>query len=296
MHLGLIVFEFTDRMRKTLDRILTAVLIVVTIAMAIPLLWYGGRAFVADRFVTRGESMYPTFHTGQAVYVNKLLMGARIYTDFDFDTPELHCFRMPGIRKLRRGDIAIFNYPYGTDGKRLGFKINYVYCKRCIGTPGDTVEIADGFYVDAKDRRPIPTGIPLGNILKMRATPDSVLLKNRCLEAGAFAGEDWTIKDFGPITVPSKGLTIKLDSLNLKHYARAMEWEKNRGAYAGEDSMDPLHDDWGLPGGEYTFRENWYFFAGDNVSDSRDSRYLGFVPEDFVIGIVKVNDKRYDDR
>lgn len=33
-------------------------------------------------------------------------------------------------------------------------------------------------------------------------------------------------------------------------------------------------------------------FAGDNVSNSRDSRYFGFVPEDFVIGVVP----RYSER
>ena len=38
-----------------------------------------------DRFVIKGESMEPTLHTGEGVWVNKLLMGARIYTKFDFD-------------------------------------------------------------------------------------------------------------------------------------------------------------------------------------------------------------------
>ena len=36
----------------------------------------------------------------------------------------------------------------------------------------------------------------------------------------------------------------------------------------------------------YTFRQDWYFFVGDNVTNSRDSRFFGFVPADFVIGIV----------
>ncbi|MDO5000179.1 MAG: S26 family signal peptidase [Bacteroidales bacterium] len=36
----------------------------------------------------------------------------------------------------------------------------------------------------------------------------------------------------------------------------------------------------------YTFRQDWYFFVGDNVTNSRDSRFFGFVPADFVVGIV----------
>ena len=37
----------------------------------------------------------------------------------------------------------------------------------------------------------------------------------------------------------------------------------------------------------YEFRKNYYFFCGDNVVNSKDCRYLGFVPEDFVIGIAR---------
>jgi signal peptidase I len=33
--------------------------------------------------------------------------------------------------------------------------------------------------------------------------------------------------------------------------------------------------------------ENYYFAGGDNVSDSNDSRYWGFVPEEFIIGVAK---------
>ena len=36
----------------------------------------------------------------------------------------------------------------------------------------------------------------------------------------------------------------------------------------------------------YTVRQDGYFFVGDNVTNSRDSRFFGFVPADFVIGIV----------
>jgi signal peptidase I len=35
---------------------------------------------------------------------------------------------------------------------------------------------------------------------------------------------------------------------------------------------------------EYTFRHNWYFMAGDNVMNSQDSRYIGLVPDDYIVG------------
>ena len=43
---------------------------------------------------------------------------------------------------------------------------------------------------------------------------------------------------------------------------------------------------------EYTFDNNYYFVIGDNVIDSFDSRYWGFLPEDFVIGIVNRKENR----
>jgi len=35
---------------------------------------------------------------------------------------------------------------------------------------------------------------------------------------------------------------------------------------------------------DYTFRSNWYFIAGDKVMNSQDSRYIGLIPETFIIG------------
>ena len=34
-----------------------------------------------------------------------------------------------------------------------------------------------------------------------------------------------------------------------------------------------------FPVDEYTFTENYYFMGGDNVANSQDSRYFGFIPE-----------------
>lgn len=57
--------------------------------------------------------MFPIYGYGEKVWVNKLIMGARIYTDYDFDLPALGAFRMPGIRNIKAGNVAVFNCPYG---------------------------------------------------------------------------------------------------------------------------------------------------------------------------------------
>ena len=285
-------------MKKKQDRILTIALWVLLAVSALPLLHYGRRALIADRFVIKGVSMEPTLHTGQGVWVNKLLMGPRIYTKFDFESPELHCMRLPGLRKLRVGDVAVFNYPYGRHGDTIAFRINYVYCKRCWGAPGDTVRIVDGRLEipgQAGDDRKVVWVEK--NVERLMSIPDSVLLQNRCLKAGQFAGEGerWTIKDFGPIVVPKRGETIVLDSVARRHYARVIAWEERFPVKPGMTEEEPGMTEEepgmtervpGMAAGTYTFRQDWCFFVGDNQADSRDSRYFGFVPADFVVGIV----------
>ena len=112
--------------------------IVLSASMGIVLvgLWLTFRAFCVDSFIIPTESMAPTLVPGNRIYVNKLLMGARIYRDFHFDKNgvELKAYRTNGLRDLRHNDIVVFNVP--DDGERVKFVINYVYCKRCIGLHG----------------------------------------------------------------------------------------------------------------------------------------------------------------
>lgn len=49
------------------------------------LLWLLMRIFLADQFITPTESMMPTLLPGDRIVVDKTIMGARIYSDFNFD-------------------------------------------------------------------------------------------------------------------------------------------------------------------------------------------------------------------
>lgn len=37
---------------------------------------------------------------------------------------------------------------------------------------------------------------------------------------------------------------------------------------------------------QYTFKHDYFFMAGDNVAQSNDSRYWGFVPDVFIVGVA----------
>ncbi len=237
------------------------------------------RVLVADSFEIKTSSMEPTLQPGQRVRVSKYLMGPRIYTKFNFNTPDLHCVRLHGSRRLCVGDVAVFNYPYGWQEDTIGFKINYVYCKRCWGVPGDTIHI-NGGYLRGGEYTLLP--ILMERIPEIMHDFASLYSETVYSSAGHFAGEsdNWTIRDLGPIVIPKRGVSVQLDSVTMRHYSNVIAWEtrnENGRSYNWQDNNEEK---------EYTFQQDWYFFVGDNLTNSWDSRYFGFVPEDFIIGIV----------
>tara|TARA_A100001011_G_scaffold8664_1_gene9877 strand:+ start:7402 stop:9108 length:1707 start_codon:yes stop_codon:yes gene_type:complete len=73
--------------------------------------------------------------------------------------PQLPYMRFPKLQKIKRNDIVVFNWPADTVRqffvkeaavkKPIDKKSNYV--KRCVGLPGDELEIKDGFvHIDGK--------------------------------------------------------------------------------------------------------------------------------------------------
>lgn len=264
-------------------RIIYRILGVFTVTLAsVMLLAVIIPVFVCDQFRIGGVSMQPTLRIGDHILVNKLLMGARIYTKYDFSDPEMESFRMPGLRKLRPGDVAVFNYPEGRDRGKIEFRINYVYAKRCIGCPGDTVRIEDGYYRNSR----CPDMLIGSDMMQsaLSCSTDSVLSATGVyLPAMPFRPDyGWTIREFGPLYVPRMGEKIPLDSCSLMLYGKVIEFEtgsmpemKGGKVYVSGKEAD-----------EYMFVKDYCFFGGDNVLNSRDSRYFGFVPEEYVIGIA----------
>lgn len=263
------------------NRIFNAILNVIISVVAIYVLWLLGRACVFDYFTIPSNSMYPTLKPGDKVVVNKLLMGARIYTDFNFNThgQELKSFRMKGIRTVQPNDIVVFNIPVH-DGK-ISFIINKNMCKRVVAVPGDSISIVHGIYRNNNYKKIF--GFKTEQ-QKLFNTPDDQLYP-MSLQCYPFDNNvAWSIKEFGPFYIPRKGDVINLTPREAVLYRMLLSWETGKNITWDWQNGKVYAN--GVIIKRHIFKHNYYFCAGDNVLDSDDSRYWGLVPEEYIIGIV----------
>ncbi|MBT3872827.1 MAG: signal peptidase I [Flavobacteriaceae bacterium] len=133
--------------------------------------------YVMQPFTIPTSSLEKTLLVGDFLFVSKFHYGARmpmtaisfpmvhdsipvIGTKSYLDKPQLPYFRLPGFQKIKRNDIVVFSWPTDTlidinrPGK--GFKVKPLdkksnYVKRCVGVPGDELQIKDGYvYINGE--------------------------------------------------------------------------------------------------------------------------------------------------
>ena len=262
------------------------ILKILLLACLLPFLVFGlkqiVRIFFLDSFIIPTESMELTLRPGDRVYVNKLLFGARIYTDFHFvkDGQVLHAFRVKGLRPIKYNDIVVFNMP--NQQWTIKFTINYVFCKRCIGLPGDSVSIRNGFYKCnnyAGRLGLLRTQKALSNL------PDSVI-SPAAMRAIPFDDHmpEWTIKNFGPLYIPRKGDLVRVTPRMAALYKILLEYELGKQVSINWTTHKVLAGN--RPVTLHRFKHDYYFMAGDNAINSLDSRYWGLVPDEYIVGVV----------
>ena len=264
------------RVLKNVDRLLNLFLGIAFLLLVRFLLQT--TTFASFRIPT--DSMQPALLPGDNILVNKWMMGARIFDIWEAaENKEVNIHRLPGVGKVKRGDVLVFHFPYPHRDDSLSMHLLKYYVKRCIALPGDTMGIRKGHYfVRGVDE-------PIGNV-----EAQSRIARLHKDEAVGIVMEtypwdkyiNWTIQDFGPLHVPARGQTVAMDSTAVKLYRNLIAWEQKKPltregnkVYLGDSLIQ-----------EYRFRENYYFMGGDNMENSKDSRYWGLLPEPYIVGVA----------
>jgi len=258
------------------DLLFYTTIVIVSIIFAIVL-----RVFVvAPIIMIPSESMEPAVMAGDRIIVTKQIPGPRVYKNIRQikNDGKVQTKRIKGIRKIKRNDVLVFNFPYAGRWDRIDMDLNVLYLKRCVALPGDTFSIENGIY--RVNNSPDSIGCTFRQReMSQKSQHDFSSVIWRCFPYDTVHYQ-WNIKDFGPLFIPTTGATIAIDSLNMMLYKNLIEYET--------DKTLSVHDGWVYLDEDrinaYTFRLNYYFMAGDYLYDSKDSRYFGLLPEDCIIG------------
>ena len=231
------------------------------------------RTMIFCNYIIPTGSMENTMMTGTFVIGNQLSYGAqtphKVAIPFSgsgiiFKKPVgfmLPHIKLPAIKKPQTGDIVIFEYPQG----RL---VDYV--KRCIGTPGSTVEVRDKkVYVDGKlFEDPPEANINYNNIQNKSYV-------NQYMWPQGHGNQD----QYPPLYIPKKGDILNLDTANPSYAFNILSLERQKPSYR--------FGNWYLKGERvhtYEVKQDYYFMMGDNRDNSADSRFWGLVPYKYIKG------------
>ena len=90
----------------------------------------------------------------------------------------------------------------------------------------------------------------------------------------------WNGDDFGPLMIPRREDTLRIDAHNLPLYDRLISiYERHRLSNSGDQLLID-----GLPLERYRVEEDYCFVLGDSRHFSADSRYWGFLPMNRIVG------------
>ena len=142
------------------------------------------RTFFFEAYTIPTPSMERSMMVGDFLFVSKMNYGPKI-PNTPLSIPFIHntipgtnknsyseaiqwdYYRLPGWEEIENNDIVVFNWPID-EGRPVDKKMNYI--KRCVGAPGDNLEIIDGVvHIDG-----VPEDLPFRSEIQ-----DAYIVKSR---------------------------------------------------------------------------------------------------------------------
>ncbi|PID59651.1 MAG: signal peptidase I [Ignavibacteriae bacterium] len=229
------------------------------------------KAFLIETSRVPTGSMEKTIHVGDFLFVNKFIYGSSSPRNIPFTNIELPYFTLPALAEPEKGDIFVFEYPGDRDELKSKEIMNYV--KRCVGEPGDTLEIKNKVvYINGKQlRRPTHIQYLDPNIKPKSYTRPDIFPK----------GSGWNKDQYGPLVIPKKGDVVTLTPQNIEIYRAIINRTYGKNVVELKNNQVYIN---GKLSETFKIPQDYYFAMGDNRDDSADSRYWGFVPRENIIG------------
>lgn len=237
------------------------------------------RIFLIQAFRIPTGSMKDTLMIGDFLLVNKFIYGVRTPDRIPFTEIPIPFLRLPAFKEPERGNIIVFKFP-------LDESLDYI--KRCVGKPGQTLEVKNGVvYINGEIE---------GSLKKIKShVYDRESFRHfDYYEVKTDWGDTYTIRqlsnmtvpldNYGPIRIPRKGDVIRFPLNNEDEWAayeNLIRHEKH--SFTRRRGSDKIFID-GAPVNSYTVQDDYYFMMGDNRDNSSDSRDWGFLPYENIVG------------
>lgn len=170
------------------------------------------RVFVFEVFTIPTSSMEKTLLPGDLILVNKLSYGAKI--------PYIE-FKLPALTTINRNDVIVFFYPL--ENETIINNKSY-YIKRCVGLPGDTLELIDKALFINKEKQVFPYFTQFNYQVLSKDLHQDTLAKYNITEGGKVEHTDlWqlTMTDSIKNIVAKIPQTLSIKSLNIPPNAYA---------------------------------------------------------------------------
>lgn len=243
-----------DLSKKERRRIKEGNSLITSVASLFPivLIIFVFRAFIYEPFRIPSGSMEPTLVAGDFIAVSKWSYGIR--------NPLTNGVLIP-TSEPKRGDVAVFKYPEDPS-------VDFI--KRIVGLPGDEV------IFDNK-RVYIRKACNVGKV-----TPEAV---------EPLGADDEKTACESPRTVEQTAVgTVTYEGKNYQETYTVYEeqlGERKHKIQVNErvpDLSQYFYRQRGSMRGKWVVPEGYYFVLGDNRDNSKDSRFWGFVPNEYLVG------------